>query len=682
MPVESEQPIIRLLLQLLFGVRQDSPKCLACQIEIDGSSRDTLKCRRKCHEARFESNSEPSCIIFFCCFGVPGFVACLVAFLVIGHAQKFWQEVCSYNGVDRSKCIIGGDSYCCHHGNRSCYSRGPDACKASFVSTSQSTWGLFFSYIFGIMSLTLILLGLVRLAFAYKLSRRMSWLYRGCPHGGCKWSQEQTSDEPEHTRSNGTKTVPARSGGKCAWCGKMIPLSCSMLSCGECNKSVCHNCASKLTCCNCALKTESPPSQGCDACRGQNPEEWTTRENTEVKRQEQEAKIKRRTSFWAVWPGAQVMPGQDDEDVEDIGDIETGRICSDQQPCEGSYICDSEYRHVEEFAQHVQAEQQETDFSSSQLVEKMVAEYKANEGPGPLTEQEYRQVLNSIQGTVEQSPGGGKHEKFVGKAEELVCGEFEHAAKGLFKLLNINEDIVSHQARAGVAAIEKEVQALGDKNVAEQLDYILWQKATEKKFPNGIRDKGHAGMCLEDFVKHKHAVAAELQEAEVVALRLYTTSAFEKINKPLRDQDRICNGRPHPLPVTVMFITRGIRKLRSIEAHSADAVKSMVLWRGMRNVKPTDHFAEMGGTELAPMSTSTDIHTAVSYSISNDSLLFKILTRNRLQRGADVQWLSAFPTEAEILYPPLTYLQPTGRSQVIRISNHSFTIVEVVSTLG
>ena len=32
--------------------------------------------------------------------------------------------------------------------------------------------------------------------------------------------------------------------------------------------------------------------------------------------------------------------------------------------------------------------------------------------------------------------------------------------------------------------------------------------------------------------------------------------------------------------------------------------------------------------------------------------------------GADVQWLSAFPGEAEILYPPLTYLKPTGRLQV------------------
>ena len=32
--------------------------------------------------------------------------------------------------------------------------------------------------------------------------------------------------------------------------------------------------------------------------------------------------------------------------------------------------------------------------------------------------------------------------------------------------------------------------------------------------------------------------------------------------------------------------------------------------------------------------------------------------------GADVQWLSAFPHEAEILYLPLTYLKPTGRSQV------------------
>ena len=34
---------------------------------------------------------------------------------------------------------------------------------------------------------------------------------------------------------------------------------------------------------------------------------------------------------------------------------------------------------------------------------------------------------------------------------------------------------------------------------------------------------------------------------------------------------------------------------------------------------------------------------------------------------ADLQWLSAFPNEAEILFPPLTYMQPNGKTQVIAI---------------
>ncbi len=82
------------------------------------------------------------------------------------------------------------------------------------------------------------------------------------------------------------------------------------------------------------------------------------------------------------------------------------------------------------------------------------------------------------------------------------------------------------------------------------------------------------------------------------------------------------------------------------------------------------------------MSTTTDIATAVSYSVSSESLIFKIVTSNGLQRGADLQWLSAFPTEAEILYPPLTYLQPTKRSQVIQVHNRRFTVVEVYPTLA
>jgi hypothetical protein len=91
-------------------------------------------------------------------------------------------------------------------------------------------------------------------------------------------------------------------------------------------------------------------------------------------------------------------------------------------------------------------------------------------------------------------------------------------------------------------------------------------------------------------------------------------------------------------------------------------------------------------TQLAPMSTTTDIATAVSYSFSSESLIFRIVTKNGLQRGAELQWLSAFPTEEEILFPPLTYLQPTGKTQLIELNKlenkYRFTIVEVIPTVA
>ena len=55
-----------------------------------------------------------------------------------------------------------------------------------------------------------------------------------------------------------------------------------------------------------------------------------------------------------------------------------------------------------------------------------------------------------------------------------------------------------------------------------------------------------------------------------------------------------------------------------------------------------------------------------------------------MDRGADISWLSAFPGEAECLYPPLTYLRPTGASTVLRIAGReeTITIVEVTVFFG
>ena len=68
------------------------------------------------------------------------------------------------------------------------------------------------------------------------------------------------------------------------------------------------------------------------------------------------------------------------------------------------------------------------------------------------------------------------------------------------------------------------------------------------------------------------------------------------------------------------------------------------LWRGMKDVRPTPEFASNGGTELAPMSTTTSAAVALQYASGGSSmLLFKLRTENFMQRGASIGYLSAFP---------------------------------------
>ena len=81
-----------------------------------------------------------------------------------------------------------------------------------------------------------------------------------------------------------------------------------------------------------------------------------------------------------------------------------------------------------------------------------------------------------------------------------------------------------------------------------------------------------------------------------------------------------------------------------------------------------------------------NLGVAVRYSLSQQSLLFKVTVPDFMTMGADVQWLSAFPSEREILYPPLTYLKPTGRKQIVPVERKGerflFTVVEVHPQLG
>jgi hypothetical protein len=220
-------------------------------------------------------------------------------------------------------------------------------------------------------------------------------------------------------------------------------------------------------------------------------------------------------------------------------------------------------------------------------------------------------------------------------------------------------------------------------SIHADLHYIIHEAAVEKKEWNGVRDCGRAGRRLEDFAELPQAKAAKLKKEEVAGLRFYTSHSFNALNIPMRDQER---QGPHPLPGIMMNIQAALKQLRALGSEDASSKQTVVLWRGMSYMKLPEEFSAQGGTELAPMSTTTDVSVAISYAIKKDTrsaLLFRFVTRNNLERGADVQWLSMFPGESETLFPPLTFLQRTRTEpQKVVHNGVEVTIVELSATLA
>jgi len=249
----------------------------------------------------------------------------------------------------------------------------------------------------------------------------------------------------------------------------------------------------------------------------------------------------------------------------------------------------------------------------------------------------------------------------------------------------VPDSLVYQGLLEGVDAIQREFDTYGSDEERECLHYVRCQKAgsSSKRFANGVRDEGRRGETLADFFRHKSSRTARLSMAMVLAVRLYTTMCYKCINDPLRDLQRT---EPHRFPVTVACIKEAIGRLRAVGANSADAHKPLDLWRGMRDVTAVDDFLLRGGTELSPLSSTTKLEVAVRYSTSHaastSSVLLKLRTTSFIDRGASIAYLSAFPSEEEVLYPPLCFLRPTGVMEQLRVADAVVTAIEVVPHFG
>ena len=242
--------------------------------------------------------------------------------------------------------------------------------------------------------------------------------------------------------------------------------------------------------------------------------------------------------------------------------------------------------------------------------------------------------------------------KYTTSPEDMVFGDHTDFKDGLTTKIQVLE-----------RSMEEECTTNDGGKWKEQYDYVVNEEATElhedPSKPHRIRDLGHNGMRLEDFEKHEMATAASLTQAEVAALRMYTGPFYSVWNSVLRMYSTDTTLLPK-WRTCISILYNAIVKL------SYNSQKASV-YRGINetNVSIPDAFFNAstaggfaGGVELAFMSTSTDINVAVEYALNiktKKATVFEIAF-DGASRGAQVQWVSQFPYEAELLYPPCTYL--------------------------
>jgi len=226
--------------------------------------------------------------------------------------------------------------------------------------------------------------------------------------------------------------------------------------------------------------------------------------------------------------------------------------------------------------------------------------------------------------------------------------------KKLMELFNDGEDAILAEITQNTST---ERDALGWSD-GEWLHYVLSQPSEEKTLPAGFLsktlDKGHKGMTLDDYVKLPQAVAADLDRATVLALRLYTTPVFKSINKPLRE------GCKHPYPALVAHLVNGIAKLCALNTKEDPDARPVEIYRGLK-IDAGPEFYSRGATELAFMSAMRLEKKVAEKVVSTDGASASVLMRLNLTReqlGADISFLSCFPAECEYLYGPGTYIEP------------------------
>ena len=207
------------------------------------------------------------------------------------------------------------------------------------------------------------------------------------------------------------------------------------------------------------------------------------------------------------------------------------------------------------------------------------------------------------------------------KLSSQVYGKFEAPSDHLFVFGDPTDfmDGLTKKIKCCFRSMQEECTNNESGKYLKDYKYVVYEKAREfvvnEKLSHRIRDEGHAGMTLHDFVKHPVAVEANLTEAEVAALRLYTGPLYT----PWNDALRLYPVNPQLVEnwgTCISVLYSAILKL-STKTKDIDKV-----YRGVNESKKKlpERFLKArpgefaGGIELAFMSTTTDMKVALEYA--------------------------------------------------------------------
>ena len=157
---------------------------------------------------------------------------------------------------------------------------------------------------------------------------------------------------------------------------------------------------------------------------------------------------------------------------------------------------------------------------------------------------------------------------------------------------------------------------------------------------------------------------ASVSDAEFVAARLYTGPMYLKYNTTLRAVpgkdvalakvfERLCCGNRYE--ATIHLISAAIAKLGRIQ-------KAQPLYRAPGGVVPADfwrysEYNVRGGVEYAFMSATAEREVALEYAQDSAAGVIFEIHQAMVDRGAELSWLSQYPHEKEVTFPPLTALE-------------------------